>query len=170
MSWTDEDQEQLQEELPPPITALKISRHTGEVVGVVDDKPHMSRADLSRWMREETRAAKRRLAETDQRIRAARMRMPERAPKDSNAGTSNRPSRPGRGRTISRQAHSRSTRRRGPPASESDEPPPAAQPQRPGDEQDRGTVSSRPRRTRGDLTHVGELLTPLMRRLLGDER
>jgi hypothetical protein len=80
----------------------------------------------------------------------------------------NRPARPGRRRTISRQAHGRSASRRGPPSSgESDEPPPAAQPQRPGDEQGGGTQQhlSRPRRTGGDLVPARLLIGPVLDRL-----
>jgi hypothetical protein len=39
-----------------------------------------------------------------------------------------------------------------------DDPPPPAQPQRRGDEQDRGNFTSRPRRTGGRLIHVAELM------------
>lgn len=75
----------------------------------------------------------------------------------------NRPSRPGRGRTISRSAHGsrRANRTRGPDDgsdSELPEPPPPAEPHGRGDEHDRGTFTSRPRTTGGDLVGAYELV------------
>jgi hypothetical protein len=69
-----------------------------------------------------------------------------------------------------RQAHvaRRADRTRGPDdGSDSDLPAqsPPAQPQRRGDEQDSGTYTSRPRRTRGDLIGAYELLLPVLDRL-----
>lgn len=49
------------------------------------------------------------------------------------------------------------------------EPPPAAPPQRPGDEQDRGTLGPG-RRRRGDLTPAGELVPPVLEDLLERRR
>jgi len=90
------------------------------------------------------------------------------APSRAGAGQI-RATRTGRSRTASRTASGGQRRTtsttRDDGSGSGDDPPPPAQPQRWGDEQDRGNYTSRPRRTGGELIPVWRLLLPLLDRL-----